>query len=62
MDSTRKPQIINLGFEEDDLTKEEQWVACLKALGVDIKNPDGTYKSLEDIFLELHDNVFGKKD
>lgn len=64
MNQTRMFQIINCDPEAGEVTKEEEleaYTMFFKLLGVDIKNPDGIYKPLLDIFEEAHDNIFEQK-
>lgn len=60
MNQERMFQIINFEPESDETTKEkmlEAYTMFFKMFGVDIKNSDGTYKSVYNIFEEAHNNL-----
>jgi uncharacterized protein affecting Mg2+/Co2+ transport len=48
--------IINGDIFVDDKEQLEAYETYFKTLGVTISNPDGTYKSIYDIFKEASDN------
>lgn len=61
MNQQRMLQIIDCDPEAGEVTKEEMieaYTMFFKLFDVDIKNPDGTYKSIKDMFEEAHNNIF----
>lgn len=61
MTHERMLQIINFDLEAKEATKEEiveAYTMYFKLFDVDVKNSDGTYKLLDTIFKEAHNNVF----
>lgn len=65
MTQERMMQIINFDLEAGEVTKEEQleaYVMFFKLLGVTIKNPDGTYKTIHQVFEETHNKLLNKKE
>lgn len=64
MDQKRMLQIINFEPDTGKVTKEEEleaYTMYFKLFGVDVKNSDGTYKLLSDIFEEAHNNLYQHK-
>lgn len=64
MDQKRMLQIIDFDPEAGEVTKEELVEAYTKffgLLGVTVKNPDGTFKSIYDIFKEASINLNRRK-
>lgn len=64
MNQTKMFQIIDCEPKAGEVTKEEMlesYVMFFKLLGVDVKNSDGTYKSIKNIFQEAHNNIFETK-
>lgn len=60
MTQERMLQIINFDCEAGEVTKEDQLEAYTMFFGllnVSVKNPDGTYKFLKDIFEEAYKNI-----
>lgn len=60
MDQERMFQIINFDINTGKVTKEEEleaYTMYFKLLDVDVKNIDGTYKLLDNIFEEAHNNL-----
>lgn len=64
MNQKRMLQIINFESDTGAVTKEEEleaYTMYFKLFGVAVKNSDGTYKSLYDIFEEAHNNLYQHK-